>query len=215
MELTVEPDKGMSDAINKGFKSAKGKWVMWLNTDDYLLPGALAEVKTFAENKPDTDVIYGCWNFIGKEGDYQRTMNVFPIQKIMLSQFCYIASTSTFFRRETVMDDGFYLNDRFKYVMDGEYYNRLLHAGKRFVYFPKVLAEFRVHDASLSLRNTGAKTIDQNLDWQLQLSESRAIRRTYGPAFTNNEHIKCMIDGVFNFTFRVIKQILYRLNRPK
>ena len=32
-KFVQEPDKGMSDAINKGFAAAKGKWVMWLNTD--------------------------------------------------------------------------------------------------------------------------------------------------------------------------------------
>ncbi len=36
-----ESDKGMSDGINKGFLHASGDWVMWLNCDDYLLPGAL------------------------------------------------------------------------------------------------------------------------------------------------------------------------------
>lgn len=215
VDLTVEPDKGMSDAINKGFKKAKGKWVMWLNTDDYLLPGALAKVKAFAEQQEQVDVIYGCWNFIGESGNYQRTMNVFPIQKTMLSQLCYIASTATFYRRESVMEEGHLLNVRFKYVMDGEFYNRLLHLGKKFAYLPQVLADFRVHDASLSLRHMQAKSIDENLDLQLQLSESRSIRRTYGPKFTGNEHINCVVDAVLSFLFRVNKQILVRLNRPE
>jgi glycosyltransferase involved in cell wall biosynthesis len=38
-----EPDRGQSDAFNKGFAQAKGKYGLWLNTDDLLLPGALAE----------------------------------------------------------------------------------------------------------------------------------------------------------------------------
>ena len=36
-----EPDKGQSDALNKGFAKAKGEWLFWLNADDVLLPGAL------------------------------------------------------------------------------------------------------------------------------------------------------------------------------
>ena len=34
----------MSDGINKGFRKAQGKWVIWLNADDRLKPGALKAV---------------------------------------------------------------------------------------------------------------------------------------------------------------------------
>ena len=44
-DADVEPDKGQSDAINKGFAKAKGEWLFWLNADDVLMPGALKKVK--------------------------------------------------------------------------------------------------------------------------------------------------------------------------
>ena len=43
----VEADSGQSDALNKGFAKAKGKWLFWLNADDVLLPGALKKVREF------------------------------------------------------------------------------------------------------------------------------------------------------------------------
>lgn len=213
--LVVEKDKGMSDAINKGFKVAKGKWVMWLNTDDYFLPGALAKVKAFAESQPDADVIYGCWNFIDGAGNYQRTMNVYPLRKMMLAHLCYIASTSTFYRRETVMQEGHLLNIRFKYVMDGEYYNRLIQAGKKFVYLPQILADFRLHGENLSHKHLGAKSCDEQLDVQLQFAESRAIRRVYATQLTNNEQINSAVDCFLHFAFKVQRQFLVRMNRPE
>lgn len=41
-----EPDRGQSHAINKGLAKADGVWFNWINSDDCLLPGALAKVAT-------------------------------------------------------------------------------------------------------------------------------------------------------------------------
>ncbi len=38
-----EPDRGQTDAINKGLRRATGSIVAYLNADDLLLPGSLAE----------------------------------------------------------------------------------------------------------------------------------------------------------------------------
>lgn len=216
VDLTVEPDKGMSDAINKGFKKAKGKWVMWLNTDDRLKPGALAKVKAFAENHGDADVIYGAWDFIDADGAYQRTMQAFPFQKLMLAQLgCYIASTSTFLRRSTLMDEGYFLNDRFKYVMDGEYYNRLAHAGKKFQHYRQLIADFRMHGENLSQKHLENVNVDGLLDQQLQFAESRAIRRAYGKTYFKNDHLNCAMDCFLAYWFRLLKLPLKLMNRPE
>lgn len=39
-----EPDRGQSHAINKGLHRARGQIFGWLNSDDFLLPGAISEV---------------------------------------------------------------------------------------------------------------------------------------------------------------------------
>ena len=39
-----EPDRGLSDAVNKGIRMARGDVIGWLNADDVYLPGALARV---------------------------------------------------------------------------------------------------------------------------------------------------------------------------
>ena len=52
IQWTSEPDRGQMDAINKGFRQARGDWLMWLNADDYLLPQTFARVAQFAQAHP-------------------------------------------------------------------------------------------------------------------------------------------------------------------
>lgn len=204
-----EPDEGMSDAINKGFLRAQGEWVMWLNADDRLRPGALREVMECAKRHPDADVIFGCWNFMDAEGRITRRMTVFPFDRAMLANHgCYIASTSTFFRRKTTIQEGHLLNIRFRSVMDGEYFCRLARAGKRFEYLPRVLADFRLHEESISQRNLGKKDIDGVLAHQHQLAESRTIRRIYGVKLFRDEMLNGIVEGILFHVYRFKKGLM-------
>ena len=52
-----EPDHGIYDAFNKGWKMAKGEWVMYLGSDDRLTQNGFTEV--FEDDYPDYDIISG------------------------------------------------------------------------------------------------------------------------------------------------------------
>ena len=119
LRVVCEPDEGMSDAINKGFELARGEWVMWLNADDRLLPGALAEVARCASRHPETDVIYGSFNFVDDAGRLMRRMRLLPFSLFVLVHHgIYVPSTAAFYRKTTVLDQGFRLDNRFRIGMD-------------------------------------------------------------------------------------------------
>lgn len=208
-----EPDKGMTDGINKGFLKAKGKWVMWLNADDRLKPGALKALKAFAEANPSADVIYGCWDFIDAKGDFIRRMTLLPFDRgILVQQGCYIGSTACFYRNSTTIGEGHILDIDFGFCMDGEYYTRLAHLGKRFLYFPKVLADFRLHDESISQRSLGKDDMKNMLRLQRQAAEPRAIRRIYGIKLFKDEALNNVVDGILYHIFRIKKAFLKKTN---
>ena len=208
LDVTVEPDRGMSDAINKGFRKAKGQWVMWLNSDDRLLPGALKAVAAFAEKHPEADVVYGAWNFVNADGKFLRAMKALPFSVNMIIEHgCYIASTALFLRRSTTIDEGFLLNVNFRYVMDGEYYARLGRAGKKFVNYNKPLADFRQHEAALSARRLADNGIDANLRRQHQMAEPIAIRRTYGWSPCSKSHWNLVFDAFLYEFYRICKGV--------
>jgi glycosyltransferase involved in cell wall biosynthesis len=211
-----EADAGMSDAINKGFDKATGEWVMWLNADDRLKPGALKAVKEFAENNPQTDVIYGCWDFIDGSGKHLRRMSLLPFDKgILIQQGCYIGSTACFYRHETTIGQGHILDDDFGFCMDGEYYARLAHLKKRFVYFPKVLADFRLHEDSISQKSIGKSDQKNILRQQRQAAEPRTIRRMYGIKPFKDENLSSVVDGILYHVYRLKKGLLKMIHRGK
>ena len=211
-----ETDKGMSDGINKGFRRAKGRWVMWLNADDRLKPGALAEVKRFAESCGSSDIIYGAWDFIDANGDFIRRMGLFPFRKHMLIQHgCYIGSTACFYRRATTINEGFLLDEDFQFCMDGEFYARMALAGKQFVYLPVVLADFRIHDKSISQANLSPTDIHGTLRLHKQIAEVRAIRRSYGWGFGKSREIADIADGVLCLAFQLQRGILKKFHVGK
>ncbi len=51
MRWISEKDKGMYDAISKGFKIAKGDIFCWLNSDDMYMPWTLAAVDAVIKKK--------------------------------------------------------------------------------------------------------------------------------------------------------------------
>jgi glycosyltransferase involved in cell wall biosynthesis len=205
-----EPDKGMTDGINKGFRKARGEWVMWLNADDRLKPGALQAVMEFAERHPEADVIYGGWDYVDADGRFLRQMKATPFDKrILVQQGCYIGSTACFYRRNTTIAEGHLLDDQFGYCMDGEYYARLAHLGKRFMHMPgNILADFRLHGESISQKSLGKKDMGNLLRYQRQLAEPRAIRRMYGIKPFKDENLSLVVDGVLFHLYRVKKGIL-------
>lgn len=51
-----EPDRGIYDAFNKGWKMANGIWVLYLGSDDFLFRDGLKKLIEFSTN---TDIVYG------------------------------------------------------------------------------------------------------------------------------------------------------------
>lgn len=206
-----EPDQGMSDAINKGFGRAKGDWVMWLNADDRLKPGALSSLLSVL-HESQADVVYGDWDFIDETGSHLRTVRSLPWSRFVhVHHHCFIGSTAAFYRKSTIIDTGHRLRTDFHYVMDGEFYARLDAQGKSFQYIPQNLADFRLHGSNASQRHLAKSTDLTNLlSAEHQHAESRAIRRRYGITLFEDPYLNGIPDGVLWLAAKAWKQVLKR-----
>lgn len=196
-------DKGMSDAINQGFDRAKGDWVMWLNADDRLKPGILARLLPVL-TRSTADVVYGDWDFIDAGGEHLRTVRSPSWSRFVhVHHHCFVGSTAAFYRKSTILDEGFRLREDFHYVMDGEFYARLDAAGKTFERHRMVIADFRMHGGNASQRHLQhTRDFEQILASERQHLESRAIRRMYGITLSDDPYLTGITDGLLAFAAR-------------
>jgi len=209
LQWISEPDRGMSEAINKGFRRARGDWVMWLNADDYLLPGALAKVAAFADRNRESDVIYGRWQSVDAQKRLLSAGHSLPYFRLMnIHSYPAIFSTACFYRKKTTVDEGFLVREELRYCMDVEYYARLGTAGKRFTHLPQTLAAFRQHGANLSLKHFGARDLAGQLELQKLFAESTAIRRAYGITLSSHQYFSGLFDALLFAGFGGAKVIL-------
>ena len=137
-----EPDKGQSDALNKGFRMASGEVIGWLNSDEYYKKNAFKVISNEFINNSDIDIVYGDINFVDENLNLIRTKKEIDFNKwILLYYGCYISTAATFFRRK-IFDDGNFLDINYHYTMDFEFFVRLSTKGYKFKHINKTLAEF-------------------------------------------------------------------------
>lgn len=155
LKVLREPDKGQSDALNKGFRMASGDIIGWLNADDRYLPGCFKHVAQFFSEHPATDVLYGDYRLVDVNGNVLQIRKEPPFDLFTLKyhHVLSISSTTCFFRRR-IFDEGNFLNISYHYAMDHEFFLRLALKGYRFVHTPFLMADFRWHIDAKSSRQT-------------------------------------------------------------
>lgn len=89
-----EPDKGIYDAYNKGWRMARGKWIHYLGSDDELMPKGL---EALIAESDDSDIIYGNTLF-RKTGIFKLRLQISSSPK--MGGFC--CHQSLIMRRELI-----------------------------------------------------------------------------------------------------------------
>ena len=145
-----EKDKGQSEAINKGLIRTTGEIVNWLNSDDYLQPGAL---KIIAENFEDplVNVVCGRSRLFGDgmKDRFTKGTDVYEGNLEKTIGWARIDQPETWFRKAAVDKMGL-LNTDLHYVMDKEWWIRylLLFGLDGIKKIPDILVNFRLHTDS-------------------------------------------------------------------
>jgi len=142
-----EPDRGQSEAINKGINMVSGQLVNWINSDDSLTERALFEVADFFENNPSLSLIYGNCNIVypGIRTDLYESVAFDPLDFVSRIS---IHQPSTFWKAELFKEVGL-IDESLHYCMDYDLWARIVfdHKSSR---LNKTLANFRRYPESKS-----------------------------------------------------------------
>ena len=143
-----EPDEGQSDALNKGIARAGGRWLAWLNADEFYLPDGLAALVAEGD-RTGADVVYGDALFSDGEGRMTRVLPQHPFSSFVLKSYgCFISTVACIVRREAAGPDP--IDASMRRMMDWDLYLRLLADGRRFAYVPVPVGVFRAHDTRIT-----------------------------------------------------------------
>jgi len=162
-----EPDRGQSDAINKGLRMATGEILAWQNADDLYMPYTFKTVVDFFRANPEVDIIYGNYAVIDERGQELFRIEVPRWNRWLFAHGRFVPLQPTVFWRRRVSDTIGELDLNLHYCMDVDFFAR---ASKQFTFaaIPVLLGKFRSHDTSKT--QSGRHTQDVLKEYKAVLS---------------------------------------------
>lgn len=177
-----EPDRGQSDAINKGLRRATGEWVAWQNSDDIYYPGAFRDLAAAAAKHPQAGLIIGDMMLIDAHDRPLRDIRyVKPSYKALLAEGMLLANQTTFWRRSLQEKVGL-LDEAYHCSFDYEWFLRLAqHAGG--IHVDRIWGALRLHgETKTSLQAQRFQEENQRIltgrempSWQKKLFKLRRL----------------------------------------
>ncbi len=143
------PNRGQTATINQGWEQCTGDILIWLNSDDTFLPGAVRSAVDYLRARPEVGIVFGDSLFTEADGTplhRSRDCGAFDYRRFVLECENPICQPSAFLRRSVVEDVG-PLDPYYFYFMDWDYWLRsgLRH---RIEHHPELWSTYRLHAAS-------------------------------------------------------------------
>ncbi|MBM3329444.1 MAG: glycosyltransferase [Calditrichaeota bacterium] len=167
---------------NRAIRVARGEFVLWLDSDDILLPDLLKDYAVKLEQFPDADVIYGSLiavddhlrerGTLKHEDWWERSFDLIS----EMFQHNAIPNPGTLVRRSAFDQVGL-IDESFRRAHDYEWYVRLAPVG-RFKRLERPVALWRWHDSNLS-----SGSVDIDTSFEARIAKGMLERQTLPELF--------------------------------
>lgn len=114
----TEKDKGMYDAVNRGYARSTGDYLAYLNCDEQYLPGALKSVRDYFESHPQVDVVLSDTVVVDDQGGYFcHRPSLVPLKHHLWVRFC-VLTCAVYIRRRVITDFRLYFDTHWRDLGD-------------------------------------------------------------------------------------------------
>ena len=154
LRLMTNDSSGVSAARNLGARHARGEWLLFLDADDRLRPGAVAALLAAARGAPRAVLVYGDYNTIDSEGRQigrrgllkgRRKPSGDVLTRLAAGNFI-VNGGIALARAEAFRAIGGF-DTSLRYCEDWHCWCRLAAIGE-FEFAPKLLLDYRLHTAN-------------------------------------------------------------------
>ena len=139
-----EPDRGQTNAINKGLARAKGEILAYLNSDDILAPRAIERVVHYLQQHPECDMVYGEADYIDEKDRVIGSYKTADYSLNRLIEDCMVCQPAAFWRKRMTEKVGPF-DEQLNFAMDYDYWLRIAKAGGEIRFLREKLACSRLY----------------------------------------------------------------------
>lgn len=206
LKWTSEPDKGVSNALNKGFKRATGDIIGWLNSDDYYAPNIFS---TIAENLRLSDIVLGNAFEADRAGNPTQEMinhprTLYDLEKYWIPK-AWLVQPSVFFTKkallEVALENGDFIDESFKYSMDCDLWLRLAKKFSFTNHISKTFSYYRVYGENLTGTTFASPQRELGRAFRKSVAARTLSERPHSyviPVFEVNEKLGATIQSLFD-----------------
>jgi glycosyltransferase involved in cell wall biosynthesis len=153
-----QPNTGRSVARNRGIGAASGQYLLFLDSDDLLLPRALERESAYLDARPDVDVVYTDGYFCDADGqNLSRIASARPVHRPeniledLVTSNVILACHSAMVRRAALDTVGPpYFDPELRGTEDADLWVRLAAHGCTFAYLDVLTCRYRIHASNAS-----------------------------------------------------------------
>ena len=150
ISVDSRPDHGLGEALNRAISRANGDWIVWLNADDLLTPGAIEAVAPFLSGT--AEILCGDFAQIDADGEQRKLYLASALDRRRLfRRGAYVFMGGTLVKRD-VFDRVGGFDEDLHFCADWDFCVRAADQVES-VHVSSCLAGYRFHPGSLSVKN--------------------------------------------------------------